>query len=548
MDTRSDFFSILPDETIAEIFGHLELPITKIYPSLSVVNKDFNRVILKARWLWTSFSFVNCNEPKPVFHLLQFLSSHDGLLTAAKEFEVSCYKRPGFSFSHLMSPMFEHVEKLCLRHLTLIDDAPKGAVVWGHIRILNVTNLVSEQFFAQVTAPKVEVLVVSGVRGVPNAVLVQFILRSSSTLRRVDVSRTALSEDEVHVILRACKKLEVMVATEMRWRAVEDSLAREYPRTKVIVRLLSHWLEPLKKRRQDVACLYDVDGNGCSLLADAIYVGIKADVIKYMIEEFDMDVNRCGELPPPWVVPYPTKIVENFELLRSPLGFHQALLLNKFDIATLLIEKGADIDLKTPEGLSPILSVMQSASIDSGSRQAALKFLLEHGASVDSLVARLALDRPIDSEVLEELLQRVPDEEISVALFHCVSHDRAPLVTLLLQRGANPAHSLIQGGDTALVASIRRKHLPTIQAFLSSASVTAEMLNRLDKSHSTPLHYAVKYLPLDQLSEVFQAMVSRGADVSLLGGAWAGSSADQNVDSDKCKRIEMVRRLSVPSL
>ena len=76
----------------------------------------------------------------------------------------------------------------------------------------------------------------------------------------------------MHVILQECTKLEVLVATELKWRAVEDSLAKEYPRVKIIVRLLSHWLEPLKKRKGDVQCLYDVDGNGCSLLADAIYV------------------------------------------------------------------------------------------------------------------------------------------------------------------------------------------------------------------------------------------------------------------------------------
>jgi hypothetical protein len=67
-----------------------------------------------------------------------------------------------------------------------------------------------------------------------------------------------------------------------------------------------------------------------------------------MIDEFNMDVNRHGCLPDPWMLPYPTKIVESYEQMRSPLGFHQAVLLNKLDIASLLLDRGADPNLVSP--------------------------------------------------------------------------------------------------------------------------------------------------------------------------------------------------------
>jgi hypothetical protein len=141
-----------------------------------------------------------------------------------------------------------------------------------HLRELNLMNLACTRFFTSVTAPRLEVLILSGVRNILSAQIVSFILKSKETLRQLDISRTTLTEQDIELVLDECQHLEVVVGTEMRWRIKEEEFAVKYPRTKVILRLLSHWLEPIKKRRGDVACLYDIDGRGCSLLADAIYV------------------------------------------------------------------------------------------------------------------------------------------------------------------------------------------------------------------------------------------------------------------------------------
>jgi len=150
------------------------------------------------------------------------------------------------------------------------------------------------------------------------------------------------------MILRTSPKLEYLVATEMKWRPIEDTLQSIYNNLRIRTQLLPHRKEALIRRITDVVCLYDVDGKGISLLADAIYVGIKCDVIQYLIQTLNIDVNKCNGFPDPWTLPYPTKFIESFELLRSPLAFHQALLLNKFDMADMLLKYGADIYGKTP--------------------------------------------------------------------------------------------------------------------------------------------------------------------------------------------------------
>lgn len=177
--------------------------------------------------------------------------------------------------------------------------------------------------------------------------LLNFILRSKYSLRCLDISRTSLDEAQVTLVIAQSPRLETLIATELKWRPVEDAFQLKHQHLRVRTQLLPHRKDLIIKRLTEVACLYDVDGTGISLLADAIYVGIKCDVIEYLIRELDIDVNKCGEAPCPWRLPYPTKYIEKFELLRSTLPFHQAVLLNKFDTANMLLKYGADPYKKT---------------------------------------------------------------------------------------------------------------------------------------------------------------------------------------------------------
>jgi hypothetical protein len=464
----------------------------------------------------------------------------------------------------LRAPLFAGVEKICVRSTIVTnsceeippneDDFDAMCGIGGEdeilydirgepmgrpihlptLRVLNLSNATCDNFFALVMAPNLNKLVLSGVRGSCSIQMVDFIQRARDSLVELDVSRTSLGEAEFESVLRTCKNLEVVVATELRWRGVEDNYMARYPKVKVIFRLLSHWLEPIKKRREDVACLYDVDGKGCSLLADAIYVGIKIDVIKYILEEFKINVNRFGCLTPPWVLPYPTKVVESFEQLRAPLALHQALLLNKFDIAGYLIAVGADPNLRTNDGYTAAQCLLHCPTLDATSRNNGILFLLSLPYTrFDSATIRMCVERQLPLAILERIaFTSVPADDRSrndYFLFTAAARDNHQLCSTLIERlGADPSAlfpneplrlptanaSVTALMDTSLLISIKNSAVASAEVIIMSWGLLvgphalSNLVTYRDAKKLTSIHYAIVSCPTDRVERLLKLLMA----------------------------------------
>jgi len=320
------------------------------------------RQMMRQPGVWRRIDWSPQGQSVNVFGMIEFLQQA-GLTGAVRMLDIPKFCGTFPSLSDLLAPLQSSLRCLSIRNAKLgpvstfepedeetsMLTLPEQGVNWPNIKFLNLfnTDLTKCDLLNQLTVPNAETMVMSGVIA-RSEDLLNFILRSRKTLKHLDISRTGLDEAQVTLITCQSLRLESLVATELKWKPAEEVLQQQFRSIKVRTQLLPLAQVLIEPRMADVACLYDIDGKGVSLLADAIYVGITCKVIEYLITALEIDVNRCGTLPSPWRLPYPTKYIEGFDLLRAALPFHQAVITNKFDIATLLLSFGANARQKTP--------------------------------------------------------------------------------------------------------------------------------------------------------------------------------------------------------
>jgi len=531
---EDSYFQFLPNELVCTIFSYF--PIIQVYPVLSQVCSTFRRRLLQGCMWKTIEGFpstgVSSNlSVDTIFDMVNFLNTN-ALSGQVKMLDIPrCKCALPCPTTEFFAPLFSNLRSLSIRNstmggvsswLTEVAIPIDQSITWPSMKFLNLcnTNLQSSQFFKCVTVPNLESLILSGVAVSNSDDMLNFILRSSKYLKNLDISRTKLDETALGFIVRGSPKLENLVATELKWRPLEETLQAMYGHLKIRTQLLPHRKDNLARRIPDVACLYDVDGNGCSLVADAIYVGIKCDVINYLIQSLDIDVNRCDCLPSPWCVPYPTKYIESFELLRAPLPFHQSILLNKFDISNMLLTFGADLYGKTPSGLTPLMNILSSSIIDAQSRDHAITYLLEKKVAVDFGSMLNAIEKTVAEVVVLNMLGQIEGHpstlKLNRLLHEATIRGRTQVAVRLIQLGADVS-SLIDDRENCLVAAIKRRNYSMVDAILDTETkVLPTALTTKDFCGWTALTFAVAIIPTNELEKIVTKMVNAGARVEDL--------------------------------
>lgn len=359
--------------------------------------------------------------------------------------------------------------------------------------------------------PNLEVLICNGFSVKSTSQLASWILNSQNTLKQLDVSRTCLKEHDIKSILSSCTKLELCVATEVMKRYEESSFTQEFPNTRFIFDLLSHQINPIKSKKSFIKCLYNVDGEGCSLIADAIYVGTDVQVLGQIIDEFNIDVNKYNIHPDPWEIPYPMKHKTNKNRMVVPL--HQASLLGFIHIMEYLItQKQADVNLQAPPSNRTALAQVLLRETDPETGNKVISTLISHGARID-LVDDEGLT-PLDIAVSRKLSltiwimansKHISFEELNALLFASISISDSQLFSNCIHKGADPL-SKNKNGDSIVIAAIRENKMDAVKTFLSQLdeSTIIQLLKMEDSRGWKPLHHLLVESPFSFFAEFLE--------------------------------------------
>ena len=141
---------------------------------------------------------------------------------------------------------------------------------------------------------------------------------------------------------------------------------------------------------------------------------------------------------------------------------HKAVDKSTLPIITLLLEKGANVDLITPQSHGTALHHACASS-----RNPVLPLLLQYHADVN-----------------------LPDEQNLTPLIYAAINTNAAAISLLLNSGADPLVTL-PNGETALHVVCDAGHLPSVKAFIEHASIQ-QTANFGDSKNETPIVYAAR--------------------------------------------------------
>jgi ankyrin repeat protein len=163
---------------------------------------------------------------------------------------------------------------------------------------------------------------------------------------------------------------------------------------------------------------------------------------------------------------------------RGFTPLHIAAFEGRLEIASLLLEKGADLEAKNPTGFTPLFLAIL------GKKPEAVRFLLEKGADVNA----------------QSRFQTTP-------LFSATESGNAQVVRMLIDRGADVNHVSPVFGSAL--------HRAAYMDFPEAAKVLLDAgadLRVTDQRGQTPLHQAAQLGRVD----VARLFVERGADVNAL--------------------------------
>lgn len=141
---------------------------------------------------------------------------------------------------------------------------------------------------------------------------------------------------------------------------------------------------------------------------------------------------------------------------------HKAVDKSSLPLITLLLEKGANVNLITPQSHGAPLHHACASS-----RNDVLPLLLEHHADVN-----------------------LKDEQNLTPLIYAAINTNAAAISLLLHSGADPLVTL-PGGETALHVVCDAGHVPSVKAFTEHASIQ-QTANFGDSKNETPIVYAAR--------------------------------------------------------
>ena len=164
-----------------------------------------------------------------------------------------------------------------------------------------------------------------------------------------------------------------------------------------------------------------------------------------------------------------------FDSQITPL--HMAAWLGASEIVRLLLERGADIRVKTEDGVSPLCAAALAGNRDT------LKILISHGPDLDT-----------------------PDNSGSTPLLHSIEKESVDCVSLLLNEGASTA-MVQKSADTPLHAAVERGNLEIMELLFHAKAD----INSRNKMGYTPLMIACK--KGDEI--ILDKLVRRGANLAL---------------------------------
>jgi ankyrin repeat protein len=189
------------------------------------------------------------------------------------------------------------------------------------------------------------------------------------------------------------------------------------------------------------------------------------------------------------------------------------------DIARLLIEFDADVDIRDEYGYTALMGAAESGNLD------ILRLLLQSRAKINVFddYDRTALYYAVSSkksELIYSIINAVPTNErleyLNNALIFVSSGDSVPLVSELLESGADCNASLRKEtsgfvkGTTALMASSHYSKNPNIIRILLKAGAN---VNARDENNVTPLMCAVSPMSFKS-SEKVSLLIEAGAEIN----------------------------------
>lgn len=192
-------------------------------------------------------------------------------------------------------------------------------------------------------------------------------------------------------------------------------------------------------------------------------------------------------------------------------AIHSAAFRGNEEIVTMLLDKGADIDIRDSEGRTPLLTAIINQ------RSAVVKLLLDHGANteVEDHSRERALDytacRREAIELVRLLLEGGADIEAKDpfgrrALHGAASFGGSEMTQFLLERGATINAEDCDGRIALHDGANRPFNRRTVQILLEKgADIEAK-----DNMRQTALHYAAKTLNND---ETVKLLLENGADI-----------------------------------
>jgi ankyrin repeat protein len=195
-------------------------------------------------------------------------------------------------------------------------------------------------------------------------------------------------------------------------------------------------------------------------------------------------------------------------------------------VVQVLIEKGSDVNAKTPDGMTALLFAAQ------GGHDTAVQALLGRGAAIGATndIGRTALMVAAErghAAVLQTLLARgaavnAKGHDGATALMLASQHGRAAAVRVLLAAGAD-VNARDDTGQSALSVAAWKGHWEVVQLLLDSR---ADVNGRNDEG-ATPLSNAAE----NGHEAMVQALLAKGADVhakntygvtALMLASWKG--------------------------
>ena len=190
-------------------------------------------------------------------------------------------------------------------------------------------------------------------------------------------------------------------------------------------------------------------------------------------------------------------------------ALHKAVDQSSLPILTLLLEKGANVNLITPQSHGTPLHHACASS-----RNPVLPLLLQCHADVN-----------------------LKDEQNLTPLIYAAINTNAAAISLLLNSGADPLITL-PDGETALHVVSDAGHLPSVKAFTEHASIQ-QTANFGDSKNETPIVYAAraKHAEIVELLLPFTTSMA-GKTVSELMEEFKAPEPVKEADTEKEKEKE----------